>query len=102
MILLSTKAIATEFAFQAVWKDLPDVLDYLLKNYSLKHYTLKDSGGKSLIFAAVLSGKENMLGHLLKVIKSTTKENVIKYKKIRFNGMKIFLLSQYKQSVSDL
>lgn len=98
----SVVAIATEFAFQAVWKDLPDVFDYLLKNYSLKHYTLKDSGGKSLIFAAVLSGKENMLGHLLKVIKSTTKENVIKYKKIRFNGMKIYLLSQYKQSVSDL
>ena len=75
-------AIATEFAFQAVQKDLPDVLDHLLKNYSLQHYTLKDRGGKSLLFAAVLSGKENMLEHLLKVMKSNTKENILKYKKI--------------------
>lgn len=77
----SVVAIATKFAFEAVRKDLPDVLDHLLKNYSLEHYTLKDSEGKSLLFAAVLSGKENMLEHLLKVMKSKTKENIIKYKK---------------------
>ena len=78
LVSKSIVAIATEFAFQAVQKDLPDVLDYLLKNYSLLHNTLKDSGGKSLIFAAVLSGKENMLGHLLKVMKTETNENAIK------------------------
>ena len=82
LVSKSVVAIATEFAFQAVQKDLPDVLDHLLKNYSLQHYTLKDSGGKSLLFAAVLSGKENMLEHLLKVMKSNTKENILKYKKI--------------------
>ena len=81
LVSKSVVAIATEFAFQAVQKDLPDVLDHLLKNYSLQHYTLKDRGGKSLLFAAVLSGKENMLGHLLKVMKSKTKENILKYKK---------------------
>jgi len=81
LVSKSVVAIATEFAFQAVRKDLPDVLDHLLKNYSLQHYTLKDSEGKSLLFAAVLSGKENMLGHLLKVMKSKTKENILKYKK---------------------
>ena len=81
LVSKSVVAIATEFAFQAVQKDLPDVLDHILKNYSLQHYTLKDSGGKSLLFAAVLSGKENMLGHLLKVMKSKTKENILKYKK---------------------
>ena len=81
LVSKSVVAIATEFAFQAVRKDLPDVLDHLLKNYSLQHNTLKDSGGKSLLFAAILSGKENMLGHLLKVMKSNTKENILKYKK---------------------
>ena len=60
-------ATVTEFAFQAVQKDFPDVLDYLIRNYSLQHHTLKDSGGKNLIFTAVLSSKENMLRHLLKV-----------------------------------
>ncbi len=79
LVSKSLVAIATEFAFQAVQKDLPDVLDYLLKNYSLQHNTLKDSGGKSLIFAAVLSGKENMLGHLLKVMKVETNANAIKH-----------------------
>ena len=83
LVSKSVVAIATEFAFQAVRKDLPDVVDHLLKNYSLQHYTLKDSGGKSLTFAAVLSGKENMLRHLLKVIKSKTKKKVIKYKKFK-------------------
>ena len=63
----SLVAIATDFAFQAVQKDLPDVLDYLIRNYSLKHHMLKDGGGKSLLFTAILSGKESMLGHLLKV-----------------------------------
>lgn len=81
LVSKSVVAIATEFTFQAVRKDLPVVLDHLLKNYSLQHYTLKDSEGKSLLFAAVLSGKENMLGHLLKVMKSETKENILKYKK---------------------
>lgn len=76
LVSKSVVAIATEFTFQAVRKDLPVVLDHLLKNYSLQHYTLKDSEGKSLLFAAVLSGKENMLGHLLKVMKSETKENI--------------------------
>ena len=64
----SLVAIATEFAFQAVQKNLPDVLDYLIRNYSLNHQTLKDNGGKSLLFTAVLSGNEGMLQHLLKVI----------------------------------
>lgn len=81
VISKSVVAVATKFAFQAVRKDLPDVLDHILKNYSLEHYTLKDSEGKSLLFAAVLSGKENMLGHLLKVMKSKTEENIVKYKK---------------------
>lgn len=98
LVSKSVVAIATEFAFQAVQKDLPDVLDYLLKNYSLQHYTLKDSGGKSLIFAAVLSGKENMLGHLLKVIK----ENVINIKKSGFNGRQTLGSFQCKQSTPDL
>lgn len=83
LVSKSVVAIATEFAFQAVRKDLPVVLDHLLKNYALQHYTLKDSEGKSLLFAAVLSGKENMLGHLLKVMKSETKENISKYKKFK-------------------
>ena len=69
LVSKSIVAIATEFAFQAVQKDLPDVLDYLMRNYSLQHHTLKDGSGKNLIFAAVLSGKENMLTHLLKVVK---------------------------------
>ena len=64
----SLVAIATEFAFQAVQKNLPDVLDYLIRNYSLNHQTLKDNGGKSLLFTAVLSDNEGMLQHLLKVI----------------------------------
>lgn len=81
LVSKSVVAIATKFAFQAVRKGLPDVLDHILKNYSLEHYTLKDSEGKSLLFAAVLSGKENMLGHLLKVMKSKTEENIVKYKK---------------------
>ena len=72
LVSKSLVAIATEFAFQAVQKDFPDVLDYLLKNYSLQHHSLKDSGGKSLTFAAVLSGKENILGHLLKVMRNAT------------------------------
>lgn len=63
----SLVAIATEFAFQAVQNELPDVLDYLMRNYSLQHQTLKDSGGKSLVFTAVLFGKEKMLGHLLEM-----------------------------------
>lgn len=69
----SLVTIATEFAFQAVQKELPNVLDYLMRNYSLQHQTLKDSGGKSLIFTAVLSGNEKMLGHLLKVNRSVRK-----------------------------
>lgn len=69
----SLVAIATDFAFQAVQKDLPNVLDYLIRNYTLQHQSLKDSGGKSLIFAAVLSGKERVLGHLLKVKSSISK-----------------------------
>lgn len=61
--------IATEFAFQAVRKNLPDVLNYLLQNYGLQHNTLKDSSGKSLVFVSVLSSKENILSSLLKVVK---------------------------------
>ena len=74
LVSKSLVAIATEFAFQAVRKDLPDVLDYFIRNYSLQHYTLKDNSGKSLIFVAVLSGKENMLRHILKVVNS---QNII-------------------------
>lgn len=59
--------IATEFAFQAVRKNLPDVLGYLLQNYGLQHNTLKDSSGKSLVFVSVLSSKENILSYLLKL-----------------------------------
>ena len=65
--LFSLGDFAREFVFQAIKMDLPDVLDYLVKSFSVRPHILKDRGGKSLIFAAVLSGKENMLHHLLKV-----------------------------------
>ena len=74
LVSKSLVTIATEFAFQAVQKEFPDVLDYLIRNYSLQHQTLKDSGGKSLIFTAVLCGKEKILEHLVKVIRSVRKE----------------------------
>ena len=63
----SLVSLATDFAFQAVKKEFPDVLGFFIQGNSLQHQSLKDSEGKSLIFTAVLSGKEIMLEHLLKV-----------------------------------
>ena len=93
----SLVTIATEFAFQAVQKELPDVLGYLMKNYSLQHQTMKDSAGKSVIFTAVLSGNEKMLGYLLKV-NSICKGYMHTYINItlfsfRFQGSIIILIS---------
>ena len=63
----SLVSLATDFAFKAVKKEFPDVLDFLIQGYSLQYQSLKDGDGKSLIFTALLSGKEIMLEHLLKV-----------------------------------
>ena len=65
----SLVSLATEFSFQAVKKEFPDVLDFLIQgHWTLQYQSLKDGEEKSLIFtAAVLSGKEIMLEHLLKV-----------------------------------
>ncbi|XP_015754974.1 PREDICTED: uncharacterized protein LOC107334550 [Acropora digitifera] len=62
----SLVSLATDFAFQAVKKEFPDVLDFLIQGYTLQYQSLKDGDGKSLIFTAVLSGKGIMLEHLLK------------------------------------
>ena len=67
LVSKSLVSLATDFAFQAVKKEFPEVLDFLIQGNSLQHQSLKDSEGKSLIFTAVLSGKEIMLEHLLKV-----------------------------------
>lgn len=67
LVSQSLVAISTEFAFQTVQKELPDVFDFLIRSYSLQYQTMKDSEGKSLIFTAVHSGKEVMLAHLLKM-----------------------------------
>ena len=45
-------SLATDFAFQAVKKEFPDVLDFLIQGYSLQYQSLKDGEGKTLIFTA--------------------------------------------------
>jgi hypothetical protein len=60
-------SIATDFAFQAIQKGLVEVFQYFMLNYELKTATETTADGKCFLFAAVLSGQEQILRYLLKV-----------------------------------
>ena len=58
---------ATDFAFEAIQKGLVKVFQYLLLNYELKAIKETTADGKCFLFAAILSGQEEILRLLLKV-----------------------------------
>lgn len=60
-------SFATDFAFQAIEKGLVKVFQYLMLSYELKAVTETTTDGRSFLFAAILSGQEEILRLLLKV-----------------------------------
>ena len=59
--------VATEFAFDAICKGFVDVVEYLLSSFIVDPHNAKSKNGKSLLFAAVVSGQKEVVGHLLQV-----------------------------------
>ena len=61
------KNVATNFAFDAVCKGFVDVLEYLMSSFNVDPQNAKGRTGKSLLFAAVVSGQQEVVRHLLQV-----------------------------------
>ena len=53
--------------FDAVCKGFVDVLEYLMSSFNVDPQNAKGRTGKSLLFAAVVSGQQEVVRHLLQV-----------------------------------